>query len=392
MRYIASILFLFFMSFTACAEELVFITGMRVEPSQTKTSIIFNLTATTSGSVKFYPKDNSLVLIFTNTRLRFAVSNAKLEGSNIIDLSAAETADNKVIWTMHTRGQVGWKTQLQINNSTKQIEMQLDVISVQVKPKAELVRPAAFQQARMEAPAPVKEKNKSRVFTVVIDAGHGGKDTGAVSKNGVREKDVVLSIAKKMATKLEKIPGVRVLMTRKGDYYVPLRARLNIARKDPADLFIAVHADAYFTNNAIGASVYALSEHGATNEASRWLARQEHYSELDGIDFDRLPDRSRMVRSVLIDLSQTATIRDSMRLGNKVLGAMERVTPLHYRQVEQAPFMVLKSPDIPSILVETGFISNAHEAQKLADPAYQDQLAEAVCRGVRSYMKKYASQ
>ena len=230
---------------------------------------------------------------------------------------------------------------------------------------------------------------KAKVFTVVIDAGHGGKDTGAIGKNKVREKHVVLAIAKKMAAKLRRVPGVRVVMTRSHDKYVPLRTRLKIARRADADLFVAVHADAYFNHVAKGASVFALSKRGATSEASRWLVQQEKYSEIDGIDFDTLSDRSRMLRSVLIDMSQTATIRDSLHLGSRVLESLESVSALHHRRVEQAPFVVLKSPDIPSILVETGFISHPREAALLAKSYYQDKIATAIVRGIRSYMKKY---
>lgn len=177
-----------------------------------------------------------------------------------------------------------------------------------------------------------------------------------------------------------------MVLTRSRDVYLPLRTRLGIARKYNADLFIAVHADAYFNRQAKGASVYALSQHGATSEAARWLVQQERYSELDRIDFDNLPDKSRMLRSVLIDLAQTATIRDSVMLGNRLLSALDDISALHYRHVTQAPFVVLKSPDIPSVLIETGFISNPAESARLKDPSYQDKLAAAIGRGVQTYL------
>lgn len=227
---------------------------------------------------------------------------------------------------------------------------------------------------------------KNKIFTVVIDPGHGGKDTGAVAKNGLREKDVVLSIARKLAKQLTKPHKIRVIMTRNSDVYLPLRTRMNIARKYNADLFIAVHADAYFNNEAKGMSVYALSQHGATNEATRWLVQQEKYSELGNIDFDNLHDKSRMLRSVLIDLAQTATIRDSIQIGNRVLASLNKVSHLHYQQVTQAPFCVLKSPDIPSILIETGYLSNAYEAGQLASVKYQDKIAAAISSGVQGYL------
>lgn len=227
---------------------------------------------------------------------------------------------------------------------------------------------------------------KNKLFTVVIDPGHGGKDTGAIGKNGVREKDVVLSISRKLAKKLTQPHKVRVMMTRNRDMYLPLRTRMNIARKYNADLFIAVHADAYFNNEAKGMSVYALSQHGATNEATRWLVQQEKYSELGNIDFDNLHDKSRMLRSVLIDLAQTATIRDSIQIGNRILASLNKVSHLHYQQVTMAPFCVLKSPDIPSILIETGYLSNAYEASQLSNVKYQDKVAAAIASGVHGYL------
>lgn len=232
--------------------------------------------------------------------------------------------------------------------------------------------------------ATVSAKNK--IFTVVIDPGHGGKDTGAIGKNGLREKDVVLSISRKLARQLTQPHRIRVIMTRNRDVYLPLRTRMNIARKYNADLFIAVHADAYFNNDAKGMSVYVLSQHGATNEATRWLVQQEKYSELDNIDFDSLHDKSRMLRSVLIDLAQTATIRDSIQIGNRVLSSLNKVSHLHYKEVTQAPFCVLKSPDIPSILIETGFLSNPVEASQLANVVYQDKVARAISSGVQGYL------
>jgi N-acetylmuramoyl-L-alanine amidase len=229
------------------------------------------------------------------------------------------------------------------------------------------------------------------VFTIIIDAGHGGKDSGAVGKKGIQEKNVVLSIAKKLAKEINQEPTLRAVLTRNGDYFVTLRERLKLARKHKGDLFVAIHADAAYTgDSATGASVYALSPHGATSEAARWLARRDNYSELGSVELDALKDRSPVLRSVLIDLAQTATIRDSIRLGNNVLDALDHISSLHYSHVEQAPFMVLKSPDIPSILVETGFISNLYEEKRLANPLYQAKMAHALKLGIDQYMRKVA--
>jgi N-acetylmuramoyl-L-alanine amidase len=221
-----------------------------------------------------------------------------------------------------------------------------------------------------------------RPVVIVIDPGHGGKDPGASGPNGIHEKDIVLAISRKLYADLAQEPGVKVYMTRYGDYYIGLRQRLQLARRDKADIFIAVHADAYKDPYSNGASVFALSLRGASSEAARWLAEKENYSELGGVDLNGKND---MLRSVLIDLSQTATITSSLWLGNDVLGQINHISTLHKGKVEQAPFVVLKSPDIPSILVETGFISNPKEERALSSAAYQQKMALAITQGINQY-------
>jgi N-acetylmuramoyl-L-alanine amidase len=221
-----------------------------------------------------------------------------------------------------------------------------------------------------------------RKVVVVIDAGHGGKDPGASGPRGSKEKDVVLAISRDLYTDVNATAGMRAVMTRDGDYYLTLRQRLQKARQANADIFIAVHADAYQNAQSRGASVYALSLKGASSEAARWLAAKENYSELGGVD---LSDKNDMLRSVLIDLSQTATISASLKLGDDILAQMGLFTPLHHVGVEQARFVVLKSPDIPSVLVETGFLSNSNEELKLRDAQYQQKVARAILKGVIAY-------
>ncbi|MDR3491596.1 MAG: N-acetylmuramoyl-L-alanine amidase [Gammaproteobacteria bacterium] len=237
------------------------------------------------------------------------------------------------------------------------------------------------QKPSMQLPLESKRK-----IIIVIDAGHGGKDPGTVGARGTKEKDVVLRIAQSLKQLIDDEPNMRAVLTRHGDYFVTLRDRLRLARKDKGDVFIAIHADSYFNNQSTGASVYALSRHGATTEAARWLAKRENYSELGGVNFSGLGDKSYVLRSVLIDLAQTATITDSVRLGGNVLTSLKNVTNLHYARVEQAPFMVLKSPDIPSILVETGFLSNPVDEENLRDVEHRDQLAQALLEGIKRYV------
>ncbi|WP_218188939.1 N-acetylmuramoyl-L-alanine amidase [Pseudomonas sp. PH1b] len=234
-------------------------------------------------------------------------------------------------------------------------------------------------------PAPAGKRD----IIVVIDAGHGGEDPGASGSRGQHEKDVVLAIARELQRQVNGLKGFRAELTRTGDYFIPLRGRTEIARKKGADLFVSIHADAAPSTAAFGASVFALSERGATSETARWLADSENRSDLiGGAGNVSLDDKDRMLAGVLLDLSMTASLTSSLNVGQKVLNNIGRVTPLHKQRVEQAGFMVLKSPDIPSILVETGFISNSNEASKLATASHQQALARSISSGVRQFFQQ----
>jgi N-acetylmuramoyl-L-alanine amidase len=237
--------------------------------------------------------------------------------------------------------------------------------------------------ASVVIPPPKKEK-----FIVVIDAGHGGRDSGAKGPEGILEKDVTLSIAKDLQTLVDSQPNMKAVLTRKNDAYISLRQRLALARKAKGDLFVAIHADAFEETDARGASVYALSLHGSTNEAALWLSQKENYSELGSIDLGGIENDNSEIRSVLIDLSQAATISASLKLGQDTLKQLGKITDLHHDCVEQAPFMVLKSPDIPSVLVETGFITNPEEETRLKTHDYQEKLANALMSGIKAYCQQ----
>lgn len=232
---------------------------------------------------------------------------------------------------------------------------------------------------------PVGKRN----ILVVIDPGHGGKDPGASGFHRTLEKHVVLAIAKRLQQKINHQPGMHAVLTRDGDYFIDLRRRLDISRKYHPDVFIAIHADAFTNTHSHGASVFALSQRGATSEAARWLAEKENYSELGGVNLKDLDDQNGMVRSVLIDLSQTATIQAGLKMGQHVLRHLGGITTLHNHHVEQARFVVLKSPDTPSILVETGFISNPMEEQNLSSPNYQEKLSQAIFNGLCQYFRDF---
>ncbi|MNR87756.1 N-acetylmuramoyl-L-alanine amidase AmiC precursor [compost metagenome] len=226
----------------------------------------------------------------------------------------------------------------------------------------------------------------SRMLTIALDPGHGGEDPGAVGRGGSYEKHIVLSIAKRLKAKLEQHPNMRVMLTRDGDYFVPLHVRVQKARKVQADLFVSIHADAFVQPTANGSSVFALSEKGASSTAARWLANKENAADLIG--GTNIKNHDKQLASVLLDLSTTAQINDSLRLGKAVLNEIGGVNRLHKNAVEQAGFAVLKAPDIPSILIETAFISNPEEEAKLNDDAYQDRMADAVAQGIRKYFAK----
>ena len=223
----------------------------------------------------------------------------------------------------------------------------------------------------------------SRDIIIAIDAGHGGEDPGAIGPNRQREKDIVLAISRELESLLKRDEGFRPTMIRTGDYYVSLKGRRDLARQRQADLFVSIHADAFTRREANGASVYALSTRGATSTAASYLAQRENAADLIG--GVRLGDKDDVLASVLTDLSMTNTLDHSLKVGAKVLSRMDTVARLHKRNVEQAGFAVLKSPDIPSILVETGFISNPGEAQKLSTRAYQQKVAQAIHAGIRDW-------
>ena len=236
---------------------------------------------------------------------------------------------------------------------------------------------------------PADKAHPKRDIIVVVDPGHGGKDPGAVGSKGQREKDVVLSIAQLLAKRLKREKGFAVKLVRNDDFFVPLRKRVDIARKHKADMFISVHADAAPRLTASGASVYALSQGGATSATARFMAQRENGADLLGATtLLNLKDKDPMLAGVILDMSMNATIASSLQLGSAVLGSLQSITSLHQKRVEQAGFAVLKSPDVPSILVETGFISNARDAQRLVTGRHQQAVADRLFEGLKQYFQK----
>ena len=257
----------------------------------------------------------------------------------------------------------------------------------QAKPENEIRTDEVERKPANPEPRPRDEAPRiDRMVTIVLDPGHGGEDPGAIGRMGSYEKHVTLEVSRRLKAKIDAQPNMRSVLTRDGDFFVPLQQRVAKARRVQADLFVSVHADAFIKATARGSSVFALSETGASSSAARWLAKKENDADLIG--GVNLGVKDPYLARTLLDLSQTATINDSLKLGSAVLGELGRINTLHKAQVEQAGFAVLKAPDIPSILVETAFISNPEEESRLNDDAYQDKLAEAIMRGIKRYFAK----
>ena len=222
-----------------------------------------------------------------------------------------------------------------------------------------------------------------RPMVVAIDAGHGGEDPGAIGPHGTREKDVVLAVARDLAKKINAVHGMKAVLIRKGDYYIPLVERFQKAREQRADLFVSIHADAFYDHSVRGSSVYVLSKRGATSQAAKWLAARENDADLVG--GVKLSDKDELLAKVLLDLSQSATMQASEDVAESVLKGLSAIGPTHKDQVERANFVVLRSPDVPSLLVETAFITNPSEERRLNDPRHRDRLASAILSGVIGY-------
>lgn len=352
----------------------------------------FHLSQKTKGRVKLLPTKQVLMVEFANTSMAFKVTREK-EPPIIRDIRVKKLKSRLQIF-LSLKHPVKWQVQYAPLHRSQGAQLKLTLQTpAEVFKKTARLRDQIDQVLKTTPPTlsvpktPVTSNVKP--FVIVIDAGHGGKDAGALGRRGTKEKVVVLNVAQRLAKKINQSSSMRAVLTRNSDRYIPLRQRLKLARKGEADIFIAIHADAFFEKRATGASVYALSKRGATTEAARWLAQASNYNELSDVQLDALQDRSVILRSVLIDLAQTTTIRDSLLLGNKILNALDDFSPMHFKRVQQAPFVVLKSPDIPSVLIETGFITNPQEEARLNSPTYQQALADGIYRGIYQYYQAY---
>ncbi|OGT26791.1 MAG: hypothetical protein A3I77_08265 [Gammaproteobacteria bacterium RIFCSPLOWO2_02_FULL_42_14] len=366
-------IFIFLFS-SAVFSKTIWLRDLKINNKSRAVEINFVLSGKTSFRSLTLHHPNRFVLDLKNTAhltslQRFSAS--VFSNTPIQDLRYAEHPDGTLRFVFDLKNDVIPQISARQNHLTGDRELQLRFLKTH-----------AITAARDDISKPVYHN-----VVIVIDPGHGGKDPGAVGAAGTHEKNVVLSISKALQALMNARPGFRAVLTRNTDRYISLRERLRIARKDHADMFIAIHADTWRNRHARGVSVFALSQRGATSEAARWLATRENASELmGGVD---LQDKSHLLKSVLINLSQSATIRASLQIGDKVIQSARSITRLHHDRVEQAAFVVLKSPDIPSLLVETGFLSNPDEERRLRNPVFQRNIAKAMMQGICNYFVNY---
>lgn len=358
---------------TAFAAAKTALTGIRVsQSSEEHTRVVFDLSSAVEHKLFTLSNPPRVVIDLKGTRESNAISVSNRKTSLMSNLRSADksSGDLRVVFDLKSK----------------------------VRPRSFSLQPDGKSGHRLVvdlhgtnlSPTPIKtsqeeQRKHKKEYIIAVDAGHGGRDPGAVGKKGTREKDVTLAVAKKMKTLINRTPGYRAVLTRNTDKFIALRNRVKIARDNQADLFLSIHADSFRSAKVQGASVYALSLRGASSEAAKWIAEKENASDLiGGISLD---DKDDLIASVLLDLSQTATIQDSLELGSDVLKQMGKVAKLNKKYVQQAGFAVLKAPDMPSILIETAFLSNLKEERKLRSSSHQDKLARAVFSGIKTHLR-----
>lgn len=383
-------LFIFTCSVSAWATD---IDNIRLSQSEQKTRLVFDLSDKTNFTAFLLNKPYRLVIDLKNTRQTKIIKLPSLTGTPIQNIRYAQQPKNTLRVVLDLAKPLQYTSQIlapSAQNSDRLVIDLTDKKHVLLQPN-KTIKKSTTPTKQVKKPQVVKV-NKTiksiprRDIVIAIDAGHGGKDSGAIGKRGTKEKDIVLAIAHKLAKLVNKEPGMRAYLTRNNDIFISLRQRIKRARTQKADMFISIHADAFHKRAARGASVFVLSERGASSEAAQMLADKENAADLvGGIS---LEDKDHLLASVLLDLSQEASLGASLEVAETVLSGLKRVGHTHKKQVESAAFVVLKSPDIPSILVETAFISNPAEERKLRSSEHQYKLALAMMSGIRNYFQR----
>ncbi len=353
------------------------INNLRIWPAPDHTRLVFDLSGPVEHRVFSLENPKRLVIDINDVRLQTNLGKTDLTSTPISRLRSAK------------RNKTDLRVVLDLSHA-------IQPRSFLLKPNAQyghrlvvdLVLPEKKQRVVRQTVAKATVKStQQRQIIIAIDPGHGGEDPGAIGPNGTREKHVVWAISKELVKIIERDPAFKTVLTRTGDYYIGLRQRVQLARKARADLFVSVHADAYRLPQPRGSSVYVLSQRGASSESARWLADTENRADLiGGVEgVLTLGDKDDTLAGVLVDLSMTATLSESLKVGSRVLKNLGQVNTLHKRDVEQAGFLVLKSPDMPSMLIEAGFISNPQEEKRLRDLAYQRKLAQQIASAIKDY-------
>ena len=362
------------------------IKNIRTWPAPDHTRVVFDIDRPVEYALFVLRDPDRVVVDLRETKLLKRVPRVRPGDRLLVRIRAAQRT------RAEKRARDGTRSDLRVVLDSKQ----------RVRPKSFLLKPNSKYGHRLvvdvypvdggagEKPARKRvaadDPKDRRKVVVAVDAGHGGEDPGAVTKSGIREKDVVLAIARALKRRIDRAPGMRAVLVRDGDYYVGLRRRTEIARRQGADLFVSIHADAFRDPRVSGSSVYVLSRRGASSEAARWLAQQENAADfVGGVSID---DKDGLLASVLVDLQQTATLSASAEAGGQVLKSLRRVARSRKRRIEQAGFLVLKSPDIPSILIETGFLTNPADAKRLSNPKHQEKVAQAILNGIVGYFER----
>lgn len=360
------------------ANSVTQVEGVRLWRAPDHTRVVFDLTGEVQHKLFPLTSPARLVVDITNARNRASLSKIDFSKTPIERIRSASREKDDLRFVFDLKNNVNPRSFFLKKQAGKPNRLVVD-----------LYDKTAVTEKTIEQVAQAADVSTRRDILIVVDAGHGGEDPGAIGPKRVKEKDVVLDIAKRLAAKINQTDGYTAKLTRTSDYYVPLKKRRDFARKHRADLFVSIHADAWKTPSASGASVFALSRKGATSETARFLARKENNADLiGGVGDVSLSNKDRILKGVLVDLSMTATLGSSLDAGKHILQEMDSIAKLHKRSVEQAGFLVLKSPDVPSILVETGFISNPKEAKKLSTPKYRAKMASSIFTGIRSFFEK----
>ena len=370
-RLISTYCLLLIFSLPSGAEESVRLKNIRVWAAPDNTRVVFDLTSPVIHKLNMLSEPHRVVIDLQNTEPFAQLPKPELRNGYVRELRHGQHGGFLRI-VLDLKKQARAKSFLLAPNNHYGHRLVVDVYDEE-------------QQQVVKEQEPV---SGVRDVVVAVDAGHGGEDPGAIGPTGTHEKTVVLQIARKLVEAINRERGMRAVLTRTGDYYLPLRKRIELARRHKADLFISIHADAFTNRRVRGSSVYVLSNRGASSEHARWLAERENASDLiGGVSLD---DKDSLLASVLLDLSQTASLEASIDVAEEVLAGLKKVGRVHKPGVESAAFAVLKSPDIPSLLVETAFISNPQEEKNLNSSAYQRKLARAVAAGVKRYFEDNA--